>query len=101
MLPHRVWSVVFRQVPFIGPLKLRNSMKIDEDFRLFLEVYHCFAFLAALDELYEELGAFRRTEYLKGGDVRDTYLKPQPNASGKTGSNNYEDKPIPKLKDPE
>ena len=57
--------------------------------------------LESLDELYEELGAFRRTEYLKGGDVRDTYLKPQPNASGKTGSNNYEDKPIPKLKDPE
>lgn len=23
-------------------------MKIDEDFRLFLEVYHCFAFLAEL-----------------------------------------------------
>ena len=32
----------------MNPLKIRNSMKIDEDFRLFLEVYHCFAFLAEL-----------------------------------------------------
>ena len=48
MLPQRVWSVIFRHVPFINPLKLRNSMKIDEDFGLFLEVYHCFAFLAEL-----------------------------------------------------
>ena len=48
MLPQRAWSVVFRHFPLMNPLKLRNSMKIDEDFRLFLEVYHCFAFLAEL-----------------------------------------------------
>ncbi len=56
--------------------------------------------LRILEKDYKKLG-LTRTVYKKGGITITTYEPAKPNSSGKSGNQKYDERPIPRVKDPE